>query len=388
MNVYKKWILLSYFSIATASAAVITPALPTIQKNLGIDHSAINWIISIYLIGYTLGQFFYSPLANRLGRIGALQLGMKICIFGCLVCTASAMLGSYYGLLVGRLITALGASSGLSCTFMLINETLSHNEAKYLLSFTAPVFTIAVGCAVLLGGLVTHYIGWQYCFFLSLAHSLLMLLLTNLFEETLKTPKKSNLAHIFKSYLEALTHRRLFVFSTCVALVTIYQYCFTTAAPFITQHLFNLDAARYGTWNLINTCSMCCGGLVVSRLTQKYDGVRILKTAICFMIIALLVMLVLGFNENLNKLNFFMLSASTYFFASWIFPTASHIASNAIECKANAAGAMNFINVGTTFILISVMGYLPFMILWSFISLVLVSAILCLLGVMIFSAEN
>lgn len=52
--------LLSYISIASVSAALITPALPEIQSHYALSLGTVEWIVSAFLIGYVFGQLIYS----------------------------------------------------------------------------------------------------------------------------------------------------------------------------------------------------------------------------------------------------------------------------------------------------------------------------------------
>ena len=136
MNRFKTAVLLSYVSLASASAALITPALPIIQKSWDLSNSSLQLIISIFLLGYLLGQWIYGPLANRFGRLSALRLGFVVInIVGIVISGIAAFFDSYLGLIFGRFITALGASSGLVCTFILMNELFEKNKAKSLFAF-------------------------------------------------------------------------------------------------------------------------------------------------------------------------------------------------------------------------------------------------------------
>lgn len=185
MSGFKTAILLSYLCIASISAAIITPALPLIEQRYALTHGALEWVVSIFLFGYVVGQLLYGPLANRFGRLTSLRSGLLINLVGIVMCLIAVRCSSYPFLLAGRLITALGAASGLSCTFMLINESLSPERAKHAMSFAVFSFTFGVGLAVTLGGVMTQYFHWEYCFWLLLVHGVVMLLLTWQFEETL-----------------------------------------------------------------------------------------------------------------------------------------------------------------------------------------------------------
>ena len=55
MNKTKIMLLQSYICVASASAAIITPALPHIERAYALSHGSIEWVVSIFLLGYVLG---------------------------------------------------------------------------------------------------------------------------------------------------------------------------------------------------------------------------------------------------------------------------------------------------------------------------------------------
>ncbi|MDE5005202.1 MFS transporter, partial [Francisella tularensis subsp. holarctica] len=54
MKTYKIIILLTYISISSASAVIINPALPNIATELGFSSGTVEWLVSIFLLGYVL----------------------------------------------------------------------------------------------------------------------------------------------------------------------------------------------------------------------------------------------------------------------------------------------------------------------------------------------
>lgn len=78
MKTYKIIILLTYISIASASAVIINPALPNIATELGLSSGTVEWLVSIFLLGYVLGQIIYGPIAKKYGDVITLRAGMTI----------------------------------------------------------------------------------------------------------------------------------------------------------------------------------------------------------------------------------------------------------------------------------------------------------------------
>lgn len=358
MKSVKVGILLSYICIASISSSMITPALPNIEQAFALSHGALEWVISIFLVGYVLGQLVYAPLANRFGRLAALRAGLVINLIGTVFCIGAIWMSSYTELLIGRFITALGAAAGLTCTFMLINELLPQDKAQKAMSYAVVSFTLGVGIAVTLGGLITQYLHWSYCFELLLLHGVVMLLCTWLYDETLvqRLPLKPDV--IIKGYFDAFKNKQLLGFSVTVGLASSIGYCYAGATPIYAQTVLNLNAAEYGYWNLINMIGMLGSGFLGAYTIKKIGPKALLMTGLV-LLLPCLIMLYIELKFIPTPLLFFTTTMLLYLFSGLIFPAASFFASNAIADRATASSAMSFVNMATATLSVVVMGYLP-----------------------------
>lgn len=73
MKTYKIIMLLTYISIASAFAVIINPALPDIAREFDLLSGVVEWLVSIFLLGYVLGQIIYGPIAKRYGDVVSLE---------------------------------------------------------------------------------------------------------------------------------------------------------------------------------------------------------------------------------------------------------------------------------------------------------------------------
>ena len=350
--------LLCYISIASVSAAIITPALPIIQAEYKLSLGMVEWIVSAFLSGYVAGQLIYAPVANQYGRLKALRLGLTINLIGIIFCLIAVAYHLYWLLIVSRLITALGAASGLVCTFMLINEWLPEIQRKTALSYAVLSFALGAGFSVMIGGWITEYWQWHGCFWFLLAHGLVMLWGTCVFSETLKTPKPIHLLGIMHDYYDALHSEKLVIFSVVVGYCAAISYCFAAAGPQIAHDLLHLSAAEYGYWNGLNIIGMLLGGLFANQLLNR------LSVKLVIVIGALGLAINIGslaafWNTGVQSaLWFFITTANLYLFSSFLFAGGSLVASNALADKASAAAMMSFVNMCFATISVILMGYL------------------------------
>jgi DHA1 family bicyclomycin/chloramphenicol resistance-like MFS transporter len=382
INSFKTGLLLSYICIASLSAAIITPALPHIQSFFNLPNGAVEWVVSIFLLGYVIGQLIYAPIANRFGRLTALRAGLIINLLGILICLLSTSAKSFPLLLAGRLITALGAASGLTCTFMLLNELLPKDRVKQAMSLAVVSFTLGIGLAVLAGGLITQYFQWQDCFIALLIHGILMLMLTWQFQETLKEVKPIHPAIIFKNYCTAFLNKNLIIFALVAGFVSFIAYGYSAFAPIYSQSGLHLTASQFGYWNSLNMIGMLLSGILSAYLMKRYPIERVLITGFSGILLGLSTLTIITIFSIHNSAIFFSTTSFLYLTSGLLFPAASFLGSTSIEDRASASSVMSFINMGSAMLGVIVMGYLPFysitsftMIMWLFFMMVI---LLCL----------
>ena len=356
-NLRLAW-LLSYIATASVSAAVITPSLPLIERQFNLQLGSIEWMVTAFLIGYVIGQLIYAPLANCLGRLVAMRIGLTINLVGLLICFAGIGAHAYWLLILGRLVTALGAASGLAYTFMLINEWLPDEQRRTAMAYSILSFTLGIGLAVSLGGLITEYWEWQGCFVLLLIHGLVMFFGTWALKETLIHPQPIQIKTIFSGYKNVLSSPGLLVFALVVGFCSAIGYCFSAAGPQIAEQLLHLSAGKYGTLNLLNMVGMLAGGLWAKQLLAKVPAQKMVSIGFigcAFGILCLIVMQSLGY---MSTLWFFLTTMILYVFSGLLFAGGSYLASSAVTDKGNGSAMLSFINMSTATLAVMVMGYL------------------------------
>ena len=370
MKLIDKIILLSYISTASSVSVFVTPALPEIEKYFALASGRINWIVSIFLFGYMTGQIVYGPLSNALGRVRALQIGLMINVLGIVFSLAAIPSATYSLMLLGRFISALGASAGLVCTIILINEGHSEQQAKQLLSYCIISFMLGIKISVLIGGLITSYSNWNYCFIFLVFHGMFMLALSTRLTETL--PKSSretpDFCKIYSGYKTALSSKQLVSFSLVLALATVISYSYAACGPLIGRFHLRLSASGYGLWNLLNAIGMLSGGFVSARLLKILKPIHVIVIGLISVFPCMFFLWIMEHFALRSPLFFFLITTFLYCGLGLVYAAASFYASNAIPCKANASGAMNFINMGSAVLVVSLMGFLPWTPLLIFIS--------------------
>jgi DHA1 family bicyclomycin/chloramphenicol resistance-like MFS transporter len=371
MNKLKTALLLSFVSMASASAAVITPALPVIQKEWGLSNIELQWIVSIFLFAYLLGQWIYGPLANRYGRISALRMGLILNLIGIFISFISAEWGSYGGLLAGRFLTALGSASALVCTFILLNEYFDAKISKTLFPLVSVSFTLEIGLSIWLGGVITTYFSWSAIFIALFIQGLLALFFLRFFPETLKITRSIHPITILNAYVTALRSIKLLTYSIWGGFDLAFSYGYSMISPLLGKAWFSLSPAEYGAFSLINMTGMLLGSFIAIPLLRKCPPRGIVSLSGMGILLSALALLIFYEMNHLNSTLFFLISGVMYILSSFTFSAASHQASNAISDKASASGMLNGVSLSSAVLSLMLISALPFGLLRNFIIVLL-----------------
>lgn len=261
-------ILLLLVSFATVSAVLYTPALPQISSYFEISEGHAQWTISIFLLGYCLGQLPYGPLANHFGRKKTIYLGTALAIAGSFIAFFS---NSFEILCIGRFIQAIGSAVGLKVTFTMISDQRSGASATKMISLVTLAFGITPGLSVAVGGFITSYAGWKGCFLFLAIYSVFIALISCLLPET--APEKNlqslNLGAVFRGYARQFKDSFVVLHAFVASLSTAMIYIFQTLAPYIGIENIGLLPPEYGLWNLIPSIGLITGSFLARYLAEK-----------------------------------------------------------------------------------------------------------------------
>ena len=96
-------------ALAAMSIDTVLPALPAIGASLAVERANDNQlVVSLFFLGFGVGQLFYGPLSDAAGRKPAAYVGLALFVAGSLL----ALLSTAFPMMLaagGLTLAALGA---------------------------------------------------------------------------------------------------------------------------------------------------------------------------------------------------------------------------------------------------------------------------------------
>ncbi len=350
------FLLISFGSI---TAVAFTPALLEIAGFFNVSAKTASLTITLFLVGYAVGQLLYGPLANRFGRKIALYIGIGLEIIASLLCVIAAPLHAFWLLVLARLFMALGASVGLKMSFTLVADAYTQEESRKIISHLMIAFAITPALGVAIGGFLVEHFAWMSTFYFMAVYGLAVLALTMRMSETAKSLDHNALkpSKIWAKYSATLARIELPVAALLMGSATSFVYVFASLAPFIAMQTIGLNPAQYGLWNLLPVLGVIAGSQLSAHLSQSISPMKAIAMGIGVMLVGVLIMAAAFLSGVFMALFLFLPLLIIYIGLGFIYANASGIATSKIEDKSNASAMMSFINMGLTTLIVLALGF-------------------------------
>jgi len=164
----RKWLTLGCVAFALFMVmldnTVVNVALPTIQRDLGIGLSELQWTVNAYALTFAVLMLTGGKLADFLGRRRIFVTGLAIFTASSLACglaTSGEMLIS------ARTVQGIGAALMMPATLSIISASFPVQERGLAIGIWAGVSAMALAIGPLVGGLLTEHIAWGWIFFIN-----------------------------------------------------------------------------------------------------------------------------------------------------------------------------------------------------------------------------
>ncbi len=147
--------------VVMADNWVVSPILPAIANNLGIDISSAGLLISAYMVPFGLFQLVFGPLADRYGKKQVVTFSMIVFTVATGLCALGMGLKD---LALYRALTGVFAASVMPISLALIGDLFPIEKRQGAIGSFMGISFLGQGLSMAIGGVIAYFLSWRGVF--------------------------------------------------------------------------------------------------------------------------------------------------------------------------------------------------------------------------------
>ncbi len=326
-------ILLSVLSsVAPMGIDTYIPSIPDIAKSFNVSIHKIELSLSIFLIGFSVGQVFGGPISDRYGRKMSSVFGLLgYALFSFIIIFSS----NIYELWVYRFFEAFFGGIVVVNAAAAVRDRFHGAEAAKVFSLIGMVRSLAPLLAPAIGAFIIHFFTWEAIFiFLTLYALIVAFFVYKDLEETY-TYNKQN---IFESFKLVLSHR-----SALKAMLTLGFsfggfFIIIAKTSFIYIEYFKIPTDYFPLFFGINFIVLMVMIKVNVNLLKNHDPIWLVKIALLVQIFSG-ILFILTY-ENISIITIILILASYMSMMAFIFGNCMALALEHFSKNAGVAASV------------------------------------------------
>lgn len=262
------------------------PAMPQIASEFMVSSGQVQMTLNVYILGFAIGQLFYGPLSDSLGRKAVLLPGVGIFILAAIGC---ALAGSIDHLIIMRLIHGLAAAAAGAVINAVIRDSYASAEFSRMMSIMMLITTLAPLMAPILGGWLLLTGDWQSVFWaLALAAFACFLLITFVVKESLPVARRQplHLRTILNNFIILFRNKTVFALMMASGFSFAGLFAFLNGGPFIYINLYHISPQHFGYYFSVNIVVLFAMTFLNTRLVRVTGALFLLRLALTLQCIA------------------------------------------------------------------------------------------------------
>jgi len=165
-------LMASLMSIVALTIDALLPAMADIGIAINsLDPTKNQLLVTMIFLGLGVGQLFFGPMSDSLGRKPIVYFGFTVFLVSSLVCLFAPNLEI---MLIGRILQGVGLSAPRTISISIIRDTYRGDYMAKIMSFVTAFFILVPVVAPAIGKAVMGVAGWEGIFYMQLFFALIV----------------------------------------------------------------------------------------------------------------------------------------------------------------------------------------------------------------------
>ncbi|WP_133064435.1 multidrug effflux MFS transporter [Sandarakinorhabdus cyanobacteriorum] len=222
------------------------PTLPAIARDYGTSDAAVQLTLSTFFVGMAVGQLFFGPLSDRIGRRPTILMGCGVYVLASIAC---ALAPTIEALVAGRFFQALGCCAAMVTCRAIVRDRYDHRDSARIFSLLMLVLAIAPLLAPTVGGWIAAAAGWHAVFqvFIGVGLAIAAAVWWRLDESrSAATAATAASTSVLAGYAVLLRHRRLIGYLLVGAANGATLFSYIAGSPDLVINIWGYSESQFG----------------------------------------------------------------------------------------------------------------------------------------------
>jgi len=243
------WLVVLLGSLAALgpfSIDTYLPAFPAIAQTYHTTVGVVEITLAVYFVGLSVGQLFYGPFADTLGRKPPLYVGLIMYVLASTGCIFAPNIAT---LTVLRFIQAVGGCAPMLISRTVVRDYFAPREAARVFSFLMLVIGVSPVIAPLIGGWLVVHMSWRSNFWMvSIMGTIILICVALFLKESLPAGKRrpGSLKDSLRLYGSLLRDRTFMVYALSGALIAAGMFAYLEGSPLVFIEIHHVSADHFG----------------------------------------------------------------------------------------------------------------------------------------------
>ncbi len=159
-------------SMIVVDATIVNVAVPSIVRDLKLDGSAAEWIVSVYPLVFAALLITFGRFGDLVGRRRLLLLGLGVFALGSVL---AGLAPSGLMLIGARVLQGVGGAAIAPATQSILNTTFRGRDRAIAFGIYGSVIGGMAALGPLLGGWLTTNLSWRWAFYINVPIALVVI---------------------------------------------------------------------------------------------------------------------------------------------------------------------------------------------------------------------
>jgi MFS transporter, DHA1 family, multidrug resistance protein len=267
-------------SMGPLSTDMYLPSLPAIASAFATDAGQVQLTLSVFLVGFALGQIVYGPVADQYGRKPVLLVGLILFVAASLGCMIATSVG---WLIAARFVQAVGACAAVVLARAIVRDLHSAEDSARILSLMGAIMGVVPAIAPIIGAVLEQGFGWRASFALSAVLALgLVLVVAVWVPETLPrgAPGRWSARGMVADFGRLAAHPLFRRYTGAVCLGYGGLFAFISGSSFVLQGHYGLDELEFGLAFALAVLGFITGTLIAAAISRRIGVERTIAIGI------------------------------------------------------------------------------------------------------------